>query len=78
VGVEKAETGKSRKKDPTATQHKMGTNGNLASGRVGGMKKQIQEMFYWHSFFFFTIKIRLPSCSSRAFLAYQRSGMQEA
>lgn len=56
MGVEKAETGKSRKKDPTATQHKMGTNGNLASGRVGGMKKQIQEMFYWHSFFFFYYK----------------------
>lgn len=56
VGVEKAETGKSRKKDPTTTWHKMRTNGNLASGGVGGMKKQIQEMFYWHFFFFFYYK----------------------
>lgn len=76
MGVEKADTGKSREKDPTETQHKMRTNGNLAPGGVGGLKEQIQEMFYWH--FFSTIKIRLPSCSSGAFLAYQHSGMQEA
>lgn len=29
-------------------RQKMRTNGNLASGGVGGSMKPIQEMFYWH------------------------------
>lgn len=50
MGVEKPETGKSTKKTLRRGKE-MRTNGNLAGGGVGGMKEQIQEMFYWHFYY---------------------------